>query len=299
MKDNRFLTVMIIPHTGEGPKSVRISVNFLRLLSVTVIITMMFGYLSLYDYTFVKQQNETLQTVVYEDKQALEEYSKDYLALYQDIKILNEKMMIIEELENQVRQQNGFDPTQSVFSKQNKQLNDKDKMVASTLGIKDAKESVEILKEAIPEKEKSLNELIGLMENRNEYLLSIPSIQPTYGRFTSRFGYRRDPINGRMDFHDGYDIANSRGTPIYATADGVVTFSGRNGGYGNQIMINHGNGFETVYAHNSRNLVKRGEFVRKGQLIAYMGSTGRSTGTHLHYEVHKNGQKVNPGNYMN
>lgn len=262
---------------------------------------MTFSFLWVYDYTYMKEQNETLNFVKLENEKKIDKYSKDYLSLYQDIQVITEKMIELEELENQVRMQNGFDPTKSYFSKNNQDLlvQDKTKVQASTLNINEAKETVELIKDAIPEKEKSLNELVILMEDRNEVLLSIPSLYPAAGRVTSRFGYRNDPISGRRTFHEGYDIANSYGTPIYATADGIVTFSGRNGGYGNQIIINHGNGFETVYAHNSKNIAKKGDFVRKGQVIAYMGSTGRSTGAHLHYEVRKYGTPVNPANYFN
>jgi len=302
MKRNPFYTVMIIPHTGDGPKSLKLSIRFLRFVSVILILSMTFSFVWVFDYTYMKNQNESLNYTKVENEKIIDEYSKDYLSLYQDIQIISEKMIEIEELENQVRMQNGFDPTKSYFSKNNQNAlvdQDKTRVQASTLNVNDAKETVEEIKEAIPEKEKSLNELVILMEDRNEALLSIPSLYPAAGRVTSRFGYRRDPITGRTAFHEGYDIASSYGTPIYATADGVVTFSGRNGGYGNEIIINHGNGFETVYAHNSRNIAKEGDFIRKGQVIAYMGSTGRSTGAHLHYEIRRYGTQVNPANYLN
>lgn len=299
MKRNPFFTVMFIPHTGDGPKSLKISIRFLRFVSVILILGMTLSFLWVYDYTYMKEQNASLNFAKEENEKIIDEYSMDYLSLYQDIQNISEKMIELEELENQVRMQNGFDPTKSYFSKNNQNSLDKTKVQASTLNVNDAKETVELIKEAIPEKEKSLNELIVLMEDRNEVLLSIPSLYPATGRVTSRFGYRSDPITGRKTFHDGYDIASSYGTPIYATADGVVTFSGRNGGYGNEVIINHGNGFETVYAHNSKNIVDKGDFVRKGQVVAYMGSTGRSTGSHLHYEVRKYGTPVNPANYLN
>ena len=117
-------------------------------------------------------------------------------------------------------------------------------------------------------------------------------VKPTRGRLTSSFGMRR----GRR--HTGIDIAASRGTPIYAADAGRVSFSGRKGTYGNLIIIDHENGYQTYYAHNNRNLVKRGQRVYKGQKIAEMGSTGRSTGVHLHFEVRKNGTPINPKNFV-
>ena len=123
----------------------------------------------------------------------------------------------------------------------------------------------------------------------------IPSIWPTTGEVTSPYGLRW----GGTDFHPGMDIANDMGTPIVATADGVVEYAGWNsGGYGNMVDINHGNGIMTRYGHASQVVVSVGQQVKRGQLIAYMGSTGFSTGPHVHYEVHVNGQRVNPISYL-
>jgi|GEM_PF-77177 len=123
----------------------------------------------------------------------------------------------------------------------------------------------------------------------------IPSIWPTTGVVTSPYGLRW----GGTDFHPGMDIANDMGTPIVATADGVVDYAGWNsGGYGNMVDIDHGNGIMTRYGHASQVVVSTGQHVKRGQLIAYMGSTGFSTGPHVHYEVHVNGQRVNPISYL-
>ncbi len=123
----------------------------------------------------------------------------------------------------------------------------------------------------------------------------IPSIWPTTGVVSSPYGLRW----GGTDFHPGMDIANDMGTPIVATADGVVEYAGWNsGGYGNMVDINHGNGMMTRYGHASQVVVSTGQQVKRGQLIAYMGSTGFSTGPHVHYEVHINGNRVNPISYL-
>lgn len=123
----------------------------------------------------------------------------------------------------------------------------------------------------------------------------VPEGWPASGVVTSPFGLRW----GGTDFHPGIDIANDMGTPILATADGVVDFAGWNsGGYGNMVDIDHGNGMMTRYAHGSQVVVRTGQQVRKGQLIMYMGSTGFSTGPHVHYEVWVDGQRVNPVNYL-
>lgn len=125
-----------------------------------------------------------------------------------------------------------------------------------------------------------------------------PSGWPVRGRVTSSFGRRRHPVTGRVQAHDGIDIAGSPGTPVRATADGVVRFSGTRAGYGRVVVVDHGYGFETVYGHNTRNVVSAGQRVKRGQVIAYLGSTGTSTGPHVHYEVRVSGRPVNPWLYM-
>ncbi|MEW5801495.1 MAG: M23 family metallopeptidase [bacterium] len=125
-----------------------------------------------------------------------------------------------------------------------------------------------------------------------------PSPWPTHGWISSPFGYRISPFTGRRVFHKGLDIATRTGTPIYAVSQGIVTFSGRKGEYGNLIIIQHVFGFSTLYGHNSINVVKSGDRVKCGQLIGYVGNTGRSTAPHLHYEIKKDGQCLNPRKYL-
>ena len=125
--------------------------------------------------------------------------------------------------------------------------------------------------------------------------ISVPSLKPVNNvTFTSSFGVRSDPFRGSAAMHAGIDLAGPLGTRVYATADGVVTHAGRQGGYGNMVQINHGRGIETRYGHLSQILVPENTRVKRGQLIGLMGSTGRSTGSHLHYEVRVDGKAVNP-----
>ena len=129
--------------------------------------------------------------------------------------------------------------------------------------------------------------------------ISIPSVQPVERlAFTSNFGIRSDPFRGTAAMHAGVDISGPVGTPVYATADGVVDRAERAGGYGNLVEVDHGKGIATRYGHLSKILVTSGEHIRRGQLIALMGSTGRSTGPHLHYEVRIDGHAVNPAPFL-
>jgi murein DD-endopeptidase MepM/ murein hydrolase activator NlpD len=133
------------------------------------------------------------------------------------------------------------------------------------------------------------------LDQLEQGVASIPSIMPVQGaRWTSGFGTRSDPFRGRAAMHAGIDLAGPIGTPIYATADGVVGRSEWSGGYGNLVELQHGSGIATRYGHLSSRVVQAGERVRRGQLIGLMGSTGRSTGSHLHYEVRLDGRAINP-----
>lgn len=133
------------------------------------------------------------------------------------------------------------------------------------------------------------------LDTLEQTVIAVPSMQPVSNlAITSNFGVRSDPFRGTAAMHAGIDIPGPVGTPIYATADGVVGRAGRYGGYGNLVEINHGKGIETRYGHLSRILVQPNTRIRRGQLIGLMGSTGRSTGSHLHYEVRIDGRAVNP-----
>lgn len=145
----------------------------------------------------------------------------------------------------------------------------------------------------------SYTELGGLMKNKETILACTPAIQPVSNsdlkRIASGFGYRIDPIYKTTKMHPGIDFTAPQGTPIYATADGVVKMAGfSDGGYGNHVIINHGYGYETLYGHMVRVKARAGQKVKRGEIIGYVGSTGKSTGPHCHYEVHKNGQKIDP-----
>jgi hypothetical protein len=161
-------------------------------------------------------------------------------------------------------------------------------------------ERLQSLRREFLERVESLREISGFIELKRRLSRAMPLGWPTAGRITSGFGYRASPMQSRSDeddadeFHPGVDIANALGTPIYATADGVVKSAGWAGGYGRMLCLSHAFGYMTLFGHTSRILVTLGEKVARGQLVAVMGSTGRSTGSHLHYEVWRNGKLLNP-----
>jgi murein DD-endopeptidase MepM/ murein hydrolase activator NlpD len=155
------------------------------------------------------------------------------------------------------------------------------------------------LSSRIEAQKKSYTEVDELVKNKEQLLSHTPAIQPVsnkdLNRIASGFGYRIDPVYKTTKMHEGLDFAAPHGTPIYATADGTITTAGSTGnGYGNHVVINHGYGYETLYGHMVRVKVSAGETVKRGQVIGWVGSTGKSSGPHLHYEVHKNNQKIDP-----
>jgi murein DD-endopeptidase MepM/ murein hydrolase activator NlpD len=150
---------------------------------------------------------------------------------------------------------------------------------------------------------KSFDEVFGLAKRKEELIAAIPAIQPLSNRDLRRigsyFGYRTDPFYKVTKFHEGIDFTATVGTDVYATGDGTVTQAERSfGGYGNCITINHGFGYQTMYAHLSKMDVRRGEKIKRGQVIGQVGNTGKSTSPHLHYEVHKGGKSIDPINFF-
>ena len=161
---------------------------------------------------------------------------------------------------------------------------------------------VDVLSKQLAIQSKSLDEILKLAKEKEKLLSAIPAIQPVKNeqlkQMASGFGYRSDPFTKVRKFHAGMDFSAKTGTPIYATGDGVVDRADNTAsGYGNHIVIRHGFGYETLYGHLSKYKVRAGQRVKRGDVIGYIGSTGRSEAPHLHYEVHKNGEVVNPLNF--
>ena len=161
---------------------------------------------------------------------------------------------------------------------------------------------IDVLNKELEIQSKSLDDILKLAEAKSDFLSAIPAIQPVRNEnlknLASGFGYRTDPFTKVKKMHEGMDFSAKTGTPVYATGDGIIERADNNAsGYGNHIVIRHGFGYETLYAHLSKYNAKAGQKVNRGDIIGYVGSTGRSEAPHLHYEVHKNGKVVNPLNF--
>lgn len=167
-------------------------------------------------------------------------------------------------------------------------------LAAATVPVESQTRTFGILKDLLGVLSTRLDSVKTEVEKRQALAAATPSTWPLVGYLTSAFGSRKDPITGGPDFHSGLDVSADRGTPVHATADGTVDFEGYNGNYGNSIVITHGFGIATRFGHMSGFAVRQGQKVRRGDVIGYVGSTGRTTGPHLHYEILLNGQPINP-----
>lgn len=168
--------------------------------------------------------------------------------------------------------------------------------------VENTTRQLDIISKQMAIQSKSLDEIVSLAKNKEKMLRSLPAIKPIAKkdliRYSSGFGMRLHPILKIMRMHTGLDLSARLGTPIYATGDGVIRYVRRSRSYGNEVLINNGFGYQTRYAHMSKYIVHRGQHIKRGDVIGYVGSTGVSTGPHLHYEVLKNGRPVNPINFF-
>ncbi len=170
---------------------------------------------------------------------------------------------------------------------------------AKSMDVPDFMKSLGDLSAQLNDRSQQLEVLEDMLMTRNLQSEVVPAGRPiTKGWLSSYFGTRTDPFNGRRVHHSGVDFAGKMGSDVVSVAAGVVTFAARRSGYGNLVEVNHGKGYVTRYGHNSKILVKAGETVKKGQLLSKMGTTGRSTGPHVHFEVLYNGRAVNPKKYI-
>ena len=226
-----------------------------------------------------------------------------YKDLEDDLQSVQQQMKELEKRDNDVYRAI-FEANPIPDSARAKELENKQE-VAKVEKIKDNQlvasitNTLNSLKSRIEAQKKSYDQVDELVKNKEELLSHTPAIQPVsnkdLSRIASGFGSRIDPVYKTVKFHYGLDFAAPQGTPIYATADGTVTTAGSTGnGYGNHVVINHGYGYETLFGHMVRVKVSNGQAIKRGEVIGWVGSTGKSTGPHCHYEVHKNGEKIDP-----
>jgi murein DD-endopeptidase MepM/ murein hydrolase activator NlpD len=298
--DRREYTLMFVPHHGHNIISMRIPIKALKIAAGTLGVLMLLTVGTFVNYRHLinvanveKTELERLRQVNSVQDSQIEQLAKNTAVLQEDMNRLNKLDAEIRRLVNSEdlpASRSGSGRTAPGYDGQGGAPAKPQAAELSAL--------VQELQAAARVREQSLKTMRDVLIERNARLAATPTIWPAYGDVTSRYGWRSSPWGWGSDWHPGIDIANDYGTPIAATADGEVVYSGWYSGYGKMVQISHGYGVVTVYAHNSENLVKVGERVNKGDIVAYMGSTGYSTGSHVHYEVRVNGTAVNPANYL-
>ncbi|RXK83470.1 M23 family metallopeptidase [Filimonas effusa] len=262
-------------------------------VSAAIIVAIAFQYIDSPKEKLLLQQNEDLRN--------------SYSIFQAEIRRLQQEMAELEKRDNDVYRAI-FEATPIPDSARVKEMeNNKEMAMVRGMGesqlVSDMTNQLNNLARRAAYQEKSYNEIDGMLKNKEKLLASIPAIQPVsnkdLNRIASGFGYRIDPVYKVAKFHAGLDFAAPQGTPIYATADGVIKEANYNaGGYGNHVIINHGYGYETLYGHMYKIKARVGERIKRGEVIGYVGSTGKSTGPHCHYEVHKSGERIDPVYYF-
>jgi murein DD-endopeptidase MepM/ murein hydrolase activator NlpD len=272
-------------------------VRLLRIFGFIAAALVTAGLISYAAFQFIGSPNERL---LQQQNKALKDNYED---LGDELKSVMQQMKELEKRDNDVYRAI-FEANPIPDSARAKEIEEKIE-IANVERIKDFQLITSItntlnnLNSRIAAQKKSYAEVEELVKNKEHFLSHTPAIQPVsnkdLNRIASGFGYRIDPVYKTTKFHAGLDFSAPQGTPIYATADGTITTAGNTGnGYGNHVIINHGFGYETLFGHMVRVKVKGGQVVKRGEVIGWVGSTGKSTGPHCHYEVHKNGQEVDP-----
>lgn len=265
--------------------------GFLAAAIVTALIIVAFAF------RFLDSPKEKLLRLQYERSQ------QDLRLIAGRVREMDAKLRQLEKRDNEVYR-TIFEATPIPDSARQKQI-EKEKEVRLVSAMDDNElsasifSSLNLINARISVQEKSYRDIENMVLNKEKLLASTPAIQPVANadlkRVASGFGNRIDPVYKTIKFHAGLDFTAPQGTPIYATAEGRVSLSGNSGnGFGNHVVIDHGFGYETLYGHMVRVKARLGQMVKRGEIIGWVGSTGKSTGPHLHYEVHKGGRPIDP-----
>ncbi|MBW1681402.1 MAG: M23 family metallopeptidase [Deltaproteobacteria bacterium] len=295
------ITIVLVPEGTNRIKQLRIPRIFLVFVALFAVASMAFTGFLVRDYLSLKAKEPVLARLQKENEQQRRQFL--HLAARIDrmsrkmtqLKALDHKLKVMVNLETsedegEVRGVGGYSPDLA--------LTDPEADGARKRLVRLMHKNLDDLDSRIALGKQDKTELYKFLENQKTLLASTPSIWPTRGWLSSRFGYRISPFTGEREFHRGIDISTRLNAPIVAPADGIVAANERLYGYGRTLTIKHGHGIVTRYAHLQKSLVKKGQYVKRGETIALVGNTGRSTGPHLHYEVHVNGIAVDPQRYI-
>ncbi|MFQ5658641.1 MAG: M23 family metallopeptidase [Candidatus Methylomirabilales bacterium] len=291
----RSYTLMVLSSQATRARQFRVTQLWLRIARVGGILVLIAVSYMLYHFVTIKTEVRQLRRIVQEQE-----------VLVGKVQTMHQEMGRMRTLDNQIRRLAGLETASATESTmamgggtlEIEQVLTAEEQAARQQLIAQLFEDVEHLEREVALQAESFEALTAYLTEQKDRLAATPSIWPAKGYVSSKFGPRISPFTGRRQRHTGIDIAAARGTPVLAPADGVVTYSGKLVGYGRAIVIDHGFGIKTFYGHNHQNKVKKGQRVARGQVIAAVGSSGYSTGSHLHYEVLVKDTPVNPLKYI-
>jgi murein DD-endopeptidase MepM/ murein hydrolase activator NlpD len=295
------ISFLIVPENTSNVKQVKCSRGFLAVIACFLVVGLAgVGYV-FHDYFTLKAMLPSMGALADEvtnQRAQLQLYAQKIRALNSEMETLHsfeKKIRVIANVETSAEQDAVF----GIGGTLDEDLDTLPALSDSHANVVRAMHAnLEQLEEASIVQKRAFSELHDYLQDQRSLLASTPAVSPTTGWVSSGFGYRISPFTGHREFHRGMDIATRAGTIIVAPADGVVTFTGIKGGLGKMMVIDHGYGKVTRYGHLSDWKVKAGKKVKRGDTIALVGNTGRSTAPHLHYEVHVNGIPVNPAKYI-
>jgi murein DD-endopeptidase MepM/ murein hydrolase activator NlpD len=302
------VSFIVLSGTGNRVKQFSVpSALFIMLLLAGIVGLSLFSVM-LYNYPHFRRsiaENGRMSRKLADQGEEVVQQRKQIQSFAHDIDALKDRLIKLSQFEEKMRVIANLEPGQdqdALFGVGGAAPEDLDSRVGLTERhqslMREMHRQINELETASLHQESRFDGLLDKLEDERSLLASTPSIRPVKGFITSGFGYRISPFTGGREFHKGLDIANRKGTKVHATADGVISFAGRKGTLGFCVVIDHGHGLVTEYAHLSKILKKRGDKVKRGDIVGQIGSTGRSTGPHLHYEVHLNGVPVNPSTYV-
>lgn len=298
--DKKYLSVLVVPHFSHKGKVLKYSASFARFIALSAFTLTAVIYISVTAVNAVRENRKLKEYVVTLSNTAASQQSfiNEQETL---IKILKDKgeeyTEIINKLADKYREMaDGYITDRSGYSLSSRSDNGERRNFVSSVSdlgsILDEIEKITVLDA------ETITQIAQTNEKLDEFINCLPTFWPASGQITDYFGERMHPIWQSLSFHSGIDIAANYGQEIFAAGDGRVIMSKSYGQYGNTVIIDHGNGITSLYAHNSKLFVEYGQVVKKGDLIAYAGSTGLSTGPHLHFEVRINDEPVNPLDFL-
>jgi murein DD-endopeptidase MepM/ murein hydrolase activator NlpD len=290
LSDKRF-TILVIPEGSHQVRRFGVRLSVLKRIAAAAVVLALGLTGLITDYVLTNLDQNELERLQVENLSQREELHR----LVVKLEDLRQEIVVLAQNDAKVR----------VMAKLSAPKSDSMVGVGGPATQEDVNREFSVIQQRIDEvrrqidlRRESQEEIQGILNDQRSLLAAKPGGWPVKGWLTSSFGMRRDPFNGRRKMHEGLDIAARTGTSVTATADGIVSSVKTEPGYGKVVILDHGYGYRTIYGHNSRYYVKVGQRVRRGERIAAVGNTGRSTGSHVHYEIRLNGVPVNPRKYL-